>query len=102
MLTLSSIEPEMNGVGRYRAVTRELFHAKTAYFRQLNARKRVPFHPGKQHSSGQLHGAVSSDKQLGRYLNNGVLITEVKAISLSTRYFLHLDQRAWVWCTTDR
>ena len=46
MLTLSSIEPEMNGVGRYRAVTRELFHAKTAYFRQLNARKRVPFHPG--------------------------------------------------------
>ena len=46
MLTLSSIEPEMNGFGRYHAVTRELFHAKTAYFRQLNARKRVPFHPG--------------------------------------------------------
>ena len=47
MLTLSSIEPEMNGLGQYRAVTRELFHAKTAYFSQLNARKRVPFHPGK-------------------------------------------------------
>ena len=46
MLTLSSIEPEMNGFGRYRAVTREFFHAKTAYFCQLNARKRVPFHPG--------------------------------------------------------
>ena len=41
----------------------------------------------KQHSSGQLHGAVSSDKQFGRYSNNGVLITEAKAISLSTRFF---------------
>ena len=46
MLTLSSIEPEMNGLGQYRAVTHELFHAKTAQFRQLNAHKRVPFHPG--------------------------------------------------------
>ena len=46
MVTLSSIEPEMNGFGRYRVVTREFFHAKTVYFRQLNARKRIPFHPG--------------------------------------------------------
>ena len=46
MLTLSSIEPEMNGFGWYRAVTREFFHAKTAYFCQLNARKRIPFHSG--------------------------------------------------------
>ena len=46
MFTLSSIKPEMNGFGRYRAVTCEFFHVKTAYFRQLNAHKRVPFHPG--------------------------------------------------------
>ena len=41
----------------------------------------------KQHSSGQLHRAVSSDKQLGRYSNNGILITEVKVISFSVRFF---------------
>ena len=40
-----------------------------------------------QHSSSQLHRAISSFKQLGRYSNNGVLITEAKAISLSTRIF---------------
>ena len=44
-----------------------------------------------QHSSSQLHGSVSSDKQLSMYSNSGVLITEAKAISLSTRFFLHLD-----------
>ena len=46
MMTLSSIEPEMNGFGRYHAVTRDFFHAKTVYFRQLNVHKCVPFHPG--------------------------------------------------------
>ena len=46
MLTSSSIEPEMNGFGRYCAVTRELFHVKTTCFRQLHAHKRVPFHLG--------------------------------------------------------
>ena len=46
MLTLSSIEPEMNGFGWYHAVTRELFHAKTMYFHQLNVCKHVPFHLG--------------------------------------------------------
>ena len=53
MLTLSLIEPEMNGFGRYHAVTREFFRAKTVYFCQLNVRKRVPFHPGR---SGNFHG----------------------------------------------
>ena len=55
----------------------------------------------KQHSSSQLHGAVSSDIQLDRYSDNDILITEAKAISLSTRFFLQLDLQAWAWCTTD-
>ena len=46
MLTSSSIEPEMNGLGRYHAVSRELFRTKTAYFCQLNTLKCVPFHLG--------------------------------------------------------
>ena len=33
-LTLFSIAPEINGLGRYRAVIREKFGIKTAYFRQ--------------------------------------------------------------------
>ena len=37
-LHVDSIEPETNGFGQYHAVTRKLFHAKSAYFRQLNAK----------------------------------------------------------------
>ena len=44
VLTSLSIELKMNGFRRYCVVTCELFHAKTAYFRQLNALKRIPFH----------------------------------------------------------
>ena len=46
MLTLSLIKPEMNGLGRYRAVTREVFYVKTACFCQLNVHKCVSFHLG--------------------------------------------------------
>ena len=46
MLTSSSIEPEVNGSGWYRVVTRELFHTKIVYFGRLNAHKRVPFYLG--------------------------------------------------------
>ena len=46
LLTLFSISPEVNGLGRYRAVIRVKFGVKTAYFQQQTTRARVPFLPG--------------------------------------------------------
>ena len=47
-LTLFSIAPEINGLGRYRAIIRAKFCIKTTHFRQYTARTRVrvPFLPG--------------------------------------------------------
>ena len=60
LLTLFSIAPEVNGLGRYRAVIRVKFGVKTAYFQQQTARARVPFLPGSVSSNSSVP-SVSSD-----------------------------------------
>ena len=59
MLTSASIEPDVNGFGRYRAVTCKLFHAKTTDFHQLNVCKRVPFHLGMHYSCRDIYIYIS-------------------------------------------
>ena len=98
LLTLFSIAPEVNGLGRYRAVIRVKFGVKTAYFQQQTARARVPFLPG-IHLTTRLRGEAfafyrsCSKQQKADYdilvKACGVLIFVIFMVDLAVMKFSH-------------
>ena len=78
---LTSLEANIFSSGRHWPSRAVSFTEKRSLQQQTTASS-MEQHPATLERSSTVYRAVSSDKQLGRYLKNGVLITEVKAISL--------------------